>query len=437
MTLKLDAAHSVLRRTGVPEGWREASVGDLSRIVGGGTPGREESTYWRNGTIPWITPTDLTANNAKYIASGAESISDLGLQNSNATLVPKDSIVFSTRGTVGSMALAAVPLTCNQSCEVLIPKGEAVDAGFLYYLLHYGLSAFIRLSGGTTFGAITRRDIARVRFAVPARLDEQAAIARILVTVDTVLERTLVAVKRARELRKSLIQELLLRGVRKERLRKSPVGFMPTSWVCEPLGQHIEDGPTNGVYRPEDDYVPHGTPIVRIDDFEDGSIKNVHALRRVLVEPVVQARYALRTDDVLINRVNSLSHIGKAALVSSLEGSTIFESNMIRLRCGPALIPDFLITVLCSDIARRHWLARAKPAVNQASINQRDVRELAVPVPEKAEQREIAAIVSAAERQIECLVLVKTALGQLKDSLMHDLLTGRVRVSSGANAAAS
>ena len=185
MALRLDAAHSVLNRTGIPEGWKEAGVADLARIVGGGTPDREQSAYWRHGTIPWITPTDLTANGAKYIAKGAESISQLGLENSNATLVPKNSIVFSTRGTVGSMALAAAPLTCNQSCEILAPRQEVVDAEFLYYLLNFGLSAFIRLSGGTTFGAITRRDIARVRFAVPSNVDEQTAIGRILDAVDT------------------------------------------------------------------------------------------------------------------------------------------------------------------------------------------------------------------------------------------------------------
>ena len=107
-------------------------------------------------------------------------------------------------------------------------------------------------------------------------------------------------------------------------------------------------------------------------------MKNIDRLRRAVVPPSVQTRYALTRDDVLINRVNSLSHIGKATLVPSLQEPTIFESNMMRVRCGPHLLPEFLNTVLCSNIARKHWLARAKPAVNQASINQRDVDHDAV-----------------------------------------------------------
>src|SRR4051812_35640712 len=122
MEPRLDARDAMLRQTGVPGGWSVRSVGDLAEIVGGGTPNRDEAEYWRNGRVPWITPTDLTANNAKYIALGAESITDLGLQKSNATLVPAGSIVFSTRGTVGKMAVAEVALTCNQSCEILVPR---------------------------------------------------------------------------------------------------------------------------------------------------------------------------------------------------------------------------------------------------------------------------------------------------------------------------
>ncbi len=267
--------------------------------------------------------------------------------------------------------------------------------------------------------------------------DEQAAIARILDAVDTALERTEAALDRARDVRESLIQELLARGIRNEKQRKSAAGFIPASWACESLGNHIQDGPTNGVYRPETDYASHGTRIVRIDDFADGKINSIQALRRVVVEPVVQRRYALAKDDVLINRVNSLSHIGKAALVPPLEEPTIFESNMMRLRCGSRFAPDFLIIVLCSDIARRHWLARAKPAVNQASVNQRDVCELAVPMPESTEQKEIARILSAANKRIEVLLCVVIAQQQLKKALMHDLLTGRVRVTNEIKAAVS
>jgi type I restriction enzyme S subunit len=291
---------------------------------------------------------------------------------------------------------------------------------------------------GTTFDAVTARHFAQLSVCVPSNPDEQAAIARILDAVDIALERTRRAVERARELRTSLIHELLSRGTAREDQRKSAAGFIPRSWACEELGKYLADGPTNGVYRPESDYALHGTRIIRIDDFEDGYIKSIEELKRVVVEPAIQARYAVTEDDVVINRVNSLSHIGKAALVPTLREPTIFESNMMRVRCDTGLQPAFLNLVLCSNVARRHWLARAKPAVNQASVNQRDARELPLPIPPTMdEQEEIVSVVSAAQRQIDLLADVGAVQQQLKRSLMHDLLTGRVRLPDASKVAAS
>ena len=323
---------------------------------------------------------------------------------------------------------------------VLSPRRDTVPR-FLYHLActhDVRGRAAARMEGSTGRQRVPD-EVFTKRLLVPLPdPDEQAAIALILDAVDTALERTRAAVERARELRMSLIHEVLSRGTARKGQRKSAAGLIPTSWTCDTLGKHLSDGPTNGVYRPESDYAPHGTRIIRIDDFEDGRIKSIEDLRRVVVEPVIQARYAVAEDDVVINRVNSLSHIGKAALVPSLREPTIFESNMMRVRCDPGLRPAFLNLVLCSDIARRHWLARAKPAVNQASVNQRDARELPLPLPPtNDEQDEIVSVVSAAQRQIDLLTDVGAVQQQLKKSLMHDLLTGRVRVRDTSKVVAS
>jgi len=291
---------------------------------------------------------------------------------------------------------------------------------------------------GTNYPAVNESDIRSLMLPIPPP-EEQEVIARTLDAVETAIKQTQSAIALARVLKSSLIHRLLCVGVRNESLRKSDAGPIPQSWDCEKLDKHIEDGPTNGVYRHESDYCARGTPIVRIDSFDYGRIHDVASLRRVKVEPAIERRYALREGDLLINRVNSLSHIGKAAYVPKLGEPTIFESNMMSLHCGDRLLPEFLILVLCSDIARRHWLARAKPAVNQASINQRDVKELSIPVPLKDEQSEIVRIVSAADEYADELETVVALQETIKKALMHDLLTGKVRVnnanlnSSGSN----
>jgi type I restriction enzyme S subunit len=437
MAPRLDAAHSILRRTGVPDGWREAGVGDLARIVGGGTPDREQSDFWRNGTIPWITPTDLTANGAKYIASGSESISDLGLQESNATLVPKDSIVFSTRGTVGSMALAAVPLTCNQSCEILIPRDATVDAHFLYYLLNYGLSAFTRLSGGTTFGAITRRDIARVRFAVPAQVDEQAAIARILDAVDTALERTRAAVERAHGVKRALTQRVLTEGLRGEGQRKTAIGLVPQSWQVVPLSGVIAAF-QYGLSVP---MAQRGTlPILRMGNIQDGDVVFTD-LKYVSLPEKLVAPCLLKRGDVLFNRTNSQEWVGKIGIYRH-DTPSVFASYLIRVIPNGSEIDNYYGGhVLGSYSAQCRIKRYATPGVQQVNINATNLGKVLIPVPVGEdglrEQSEIAALLEAARTVVSSYEPILAAQQSLKKSLMHDLLTGRVRVHNELKAAAS
>jgi type I restriction enzyme, S subunit len=433
MALRLDAAHSVLKRTGTPDGWREASVGDLARIVGGGTPDREQSAYWRDGTVPWITPTDLTANGAKYIASGSETISHLGLENSNATLVPKDSIVFSTRGTVGSMALAAAPLTCNQSCEILVPRDGAVDADFLFYLLHYGLSAFIRLSGGTTFGAITRRDIARVRFAVPPQVEEQAAIASILAAVDTALEGTRVAAERTRDLRRALMQELIPPWIGLREL----TGYQKPAGVEEIVRADIVTDVCNGSTpsRSEGRYWRQGTipwlPTGKVHD------RIITAADEFVTEAALGecSIRLLPRGTVLVGMIGQGRTRGMSAYLDIAACiNQNFGAFTPRSLPTPRVWGKWLFYFLDFHYSR---VREAGGGTNQGALNCYLLKRLRLPLPAFDRQREVAAILDGVESLERARLTALTLWGDLKKSLMHDLLTGRVRVMNEMKAAAS
>jgi type I restriction enzyme S subunit len=148
-----------------------------------------------------------------------------------------------------------------------------------------------------------------------------------------------------------------------------------------PLGDLIVSGPQNGLYRPGTDY-GSGNAILRIDSFYDGHIRQDIELKRVLVEPEIAERFSLEIGDILINRVNSIEFVGKCALVESLVEKTLFESNIMRMRVDPERInPKLIIRWMCRETFRRHIVGRAKQAVNQASVNQDDLRSAQIPVP--------------------------------------------------------
>ena len=305
MSSKLDASYAVVRRTGVPEGWQEQQVNQLVRIVGGGTPDRNESAYWRNGGIPWITPTDLTANSGTYIKKGAEQISKDGLANSNAQLVPVGTIIFSTRGTVGNLALAGVPLTCNQSCEMLVPRDSSICSDYLYYLLSYGMFAFHRLAGGTTFGAITRREIGRVWLPISTP-GEQAVIAQILGNFDAAITSNRDTYKIAESLDHSLLHDLLEYGVRRIRTK-------PTHWLQKRVDEVAEVGSGVTLGKDVSGLKNVELPYLRVANVQDGHL-NLNTIKTVKVRCDEVDRYRLEPGDVLMTEGGDLDKLGRGTI---------------------------------------------------------------------------------------------------------------------------
>lgn len=166
-------------------------------------------------------------------------------------------------------------------------------------------------------------------------------------------------------------------------------------WPRLTLGELIATGPTNGLYKHKSAYGA-GTPILRIDGFYDGRITDPASLKRLNVEPDEQRRFALAAGDIIVNRVNSPEYLGKSALVPELLEPTVFESNMMRFSIDDQLaLPEFVIALLQDPSSRRHFLANAKHAINQSSINQQDVKSLPVFAPPLHLQREFAQRVAA------------------------------------------
>ena len=194
------------------------------------------------------------------------------------------------------------------------------------------------------------------------------------------------------------------------------------------LGEVLEDGPTNGIYKPETEY-GSGVCLIRIDDFMSGEFVHFGDFQRIRATTEEIQRYSVGEEDLVINRVNSLSHIGKSVLIPEVNEPTLFESNMMRLRFDSGIDPRFGAMVLLSDNTRRYFGARAKKAVQQASINQQDVSELPLPLPPLAEQQAMAATLDAVDGALERAREEREAFQSLKVSAADALLTGRVRVT--------
>jgi type I restriction enzyme S subunit len=196
------------------------------------------------------------------------------------------------------------------------------------------------------------------------------------------------------------------------------------------LGSLIRRGPQNGLYKPQTLY-GDGTPIIRIDDFDqDGRVVSP-SLQKVRISTDELQMYALMSGDILINRVNSLSHLGKAMMVGGLTQTTIFESNMMRFALdGSRLLEGYLIEYLSTERCKACIRGKAKRAVAQSSINQGDVCSIHIPMPSPDEQKEIATVLTSCGDKVQRLENETLLVNELSSALAQELTSGTLPVSS-------
>jgi len=235
------------------------------------------------------------------------------------------------------------------------------------YLLHFlRRPETIAWAAGRTTGVnlprLSPRELASLEIQFPS-LDDQRRLGTILDRADILRHKRKQALTLLKKLTDTLIAELL----------DAPLNIE--------LGEVIAEGPTNGLYKPSKDY-GKGVPILRINSFYDGKIVDLLSLRRLSVTDAELSRFKLTNDDIVINRVNSLEYLGKSAIVRGLSEPTVYESNMMRFSLKKSImLPDVCIALLQTPDTKQQILAKAKNAVNQSSINQRDVCGLRLALP--------------------------------------------------------
>ncbi len=176
------AANSPVRRKA---NWRETVIGEIADVVGGGTPATKNIENF-DGSIPWLTPKDLSGTHNRYVQRGERNLSQQGLDGSSAKLLPANSVLLSTRAPIGYVALAKSPIATNQGFRSLVTRDGTLPE-FLYYWLKRNTEELERHASGSTFRELSGSALKNIRLRLPP-LNEQHAIAHILGTLDDKIE---------------------------------------------------------------------------------------------------------------------------------------------------------------------------------------------------------------------------------------------------------
>ena len=146
--------------------WTTGTISDLGAVVGGSTPSKAKPEYYTESGIAWITPKDLSINKSKFISHGENDITELGLKNSSAAIMPEGTVLFSSRAPIGYIAIAAGEVTTNQGFKSVVPKPE-IGTPFVYFFLKHNLPVIEGMASGSTFKEVSGSTMKGIPAVIP------------------------------------------------------------------------------------------------------------------------------------------------------------------------------------------------------------------------------------------------------------------------------
>ena len=241
--------------------WETKSINDLADVIGGGTPDTTVKSYW-DGGIQWFTPSEIGKN--KFVDASLRTITEDGLNNSSAKLLPPNTILLSSRATIGECSLSLRECATNQGFQSLVSKKCNVD--FLYYLIQTKKKDLIRKSCGSTFLEISANEVRKIQVSVPSDVEQQK-IAWLLSLIDKRIASQNKIIDKLQSLIKGIAQNIVSNN--KPNIRLSDCldcssSTLQESDVCE-TGIYPVYG-ANGIVGYLDNYNTEGEAVYIIKD---------------------------------------------------------------------------------------------------------------------------------------------------------------------------
>jgi type I restriction enzyme S subunit len=414
----------------IPTNWQNKPLGSVILDIGdGGTPNTNKGEYF-GGPVPWVVIQDIK----KHITSTKTTLTENGLSSCSAKLWPAGAVILSTGATIGEVGVAEVPLATKQGIHGIVCS-DSLSSEFLYYKLST-LRDFLRANAqGSTIREVRAPFIRTIPIAFPTNKKEQAKIAEVLSTIDRAIEQTEELIAKQQRIKIGLMQDLLTKGIdehgniRSEvthAFKDSPVGRIPVEWDVNALGEvvHVIDPNPSHRYPP---VVDIGVPIASTENFLGESDFDLSDAERVLVDVfnAQNARCAFDIDDVVFARKG---RIGLARPYGTEKKAFSHTVVLLKPRDNEMQAKFILWSVrfdrFFDEISKRMNSNSGVPTLGVGFI-----QAIPIPIPPKEERESVLTVLQENESRARSIMQSLEKLKQIKKGLMHDLLTGKRRVT--------
>ena len=424
-----------MKQTGIgliPDDWEVKTLGDVATIIGGGTPSTLNSAYW-NGDIQWFTPAELS-DSKKYISKSERTITERGLTESSAQLLPKGTVLLTTRASIGLTAILKNPACTNQGFQSLIAKDICCNE-FLYYVIPLIKDEMLSRASGSTFAEISAKKLSTITLQLPP-LPEQQRIAKALSDVDALISTTEKLIQKKKNIKQGTMQNLLtgkkrLPGFAKStNYKQSELGLIPEDWEVKNImdilissKDKLKIGPFGSQLKKE--YL-QSNGFYKVFGQENIYSGNFEYCYRFLTKEHFQKLQSceLKPGDFVISTMGT---IGKCDIVPENAGVGIMDSHLVRLRLLNSMDKNFFKYFFQSDLIQKQIVALSVGGIMDG-LSTAIIKKLNVIEFSKEEQTAIANVLSSMDKEIETLNTKLEKYRNLKTAMMQQLLTGKIRL---------
>ena len=420
----------------LPNDWELKEITQIGNVVSGGTPSRDVPSFWQ-GTIPWVTPGEVSAESVKLLHDTRDHISASGLAGSGANLLPAGSLLVTTRATLGARVINAVPMATNQGFKSVVFK-KPEDASYYFHLFEKVKPELSRRASGTTFLEISGAEFGSIEVPSPSP-NEKLTISLILDTLDAAIHQTEAIIAKLKAVKQGLLHDLLTRGIdangelrppqaeAPHLYKPSPLGWIPKEWDAVPLSACSLKIADRDHTTPQ--YIEDGVLIISPTNLLGDEGIDFESSKRISrrAHEINCKKTDLGPGDIILHRIGA--GLGRVRLVTAdmPEFSILHSMAQIRPNLN-AMTSTFMLWAMRIE-STKNQMGLGTQSIGVPDLGLDKISNFVVPKPPLEEQQPIAARLVALQTRIDADSNDYAKLAKLKSGLMDDLLTGRVRVT--------
>jgi type I restriction enzyme S subunit len=395
------------------QGWEIKKLGEVCEIINGGTPDTTVPRYW-DGENLWITPKDMGKLDDIYVYETSRKITDAGLKNSSAKMLPLNSIILSSRAPIGHLAINKKPVSTNQGCKGIIPTKKATTL-YLYYFLSNSVDLLNNLGTGTTFKELSGSKLATVEIPLPPLHEQQSIVAFIneaFASIAIAKANAEQNLKNAKELFESYLQNVVTnkeKGWEEKKL----------SEITSLLGDGLHGTPKydeNGEY-----YFING------NNLDNGKITYKDSTKKVSVKEYEKYKKKLNDRTILVSINGTLGNVAFYHNEKVILGKSACYFNLKE-----GVDKDFIKYIISSTYYLKYAHKEATGATIK-NVSLKTMREFIVPLPSLKIQQTIVHkldALSSETKRLESNYQQKLSdLEELKKSVLQKALNGELKTN--------